>query len=194
MPMVMTNVVVISSSHLKYITGQSLSLKSMQIQTNIYTVVTVLGTASFDLTCSAYLWAEAFNSVSSYCDHPYLQRKPRSVGSGTLVSESWGGRVTALVTTLPFRHAQDLRSCCKKRKDGCLSASRIPDRRIWSLPNPMGANCPWPIGVLLFRSSWKVGVKEELEPSSLITFPPPPVFAYFCHKSFMPHSVPFRDW
>lgn len=60
MPMVMTNVVVISSSssHLKYITGQSLSqsMKSMKIQTNIYTVVTVLGTVSpFDLTRSIYL-------------------------------------------------------------------------------------------------------------------------------------------
>ena len=32
-------------------------------------------------------------------------------------------------------------------------------------------------------------MKEELEPSSLIPFPPPPVFAYFCHKSLMP---PFR--
>ena len=81
-------------------------MKSMKIQTNIYTVVTVLGTVSpFDLTRSIYLWAEAFNSGSSYCDHPHLQGQPRSVGSGTLVSECWGGRVTALVTKLPLRYA-----------------------------------------------------------------------------------------
>lgn len=133
MPVVMTNVVVISSSHLQYITGQSLSRKSVKIQTNIYTVVTVLGTASpFGLTCSTYLWAEAFNSGASYCDHPHLQGQPRSVGSGTLVSESWGGRVTPFQTcTRPWELLQE-------EERWMPSASRIPDRRIWSLLNPMG--------------------------------------------------------
>lgn len=62
--------------------------------------------------------------------HPHLQGQPRSVGSGTLVSESWGGRVT------PFRHAQDL-GAVARRGDGCpvLLEFLIEESE---LLNPMG--------------------------------------------------------
>ena len=61
-----------------------------------------------------------------------MQGQPRSVGSGTLVSESWGGRVTPFQTcTRPWELLQE-------EERWMPSASRIPDRRIWSLLNPMG--------------------------------------------------------
>lgn len=173
MPVVMTNVVGgISSSHLQYTTGQSLSRKSMKIQTNIYTVVTVLGTASsFGLTCSALSLSRGIQ-LRSLLWPPPLAGAAQVSGAVGRWSQSLGEEL------LPFRHAQDLGSCCKKRKDGCLSASRIPDRGIWSLLEPNGtwANCPRPIGVLLFGVLESVGWREEFRTPARWSLSPSPSF------------------